>query len=221
MTPINLQPFCADADADERRAWMRSTFVSNGWTAATNGAALIAVPPGVECSPVANIDRPATATAVMRRAIASAADATVSRVRAADLVPELATCLRCVGAGVVRERDCDDCDGLGEFVRGIHSYDCKSCRGLGTIELRVYADDASASTCSRCRGTGRSPYWGSPLLGDDVHSVAGCYIALFARHLPDAEITTTPLGHEFYVRSVSTGIVGAISALRLPTGVTA
>lgn len=219
MTPINLQPFCADAD--EPRAWMRSTVACDGWTVATNGAALIAVPAGVECAPVANVDRVATLAGIMRRAIASAADETAARVCAADLVPELAECLRCAGAGVLRERNCDDCDGRGEFVHGINSYDCKSCHGHGTIELRVYSDDASAQTCSSCRGTGRSPRCHSPLIGDDAHSVAGCYIALFARHLPDAEITTTPQSNAFYVRSVSTGIVGAISALRLPTGVTA
>lgn len=215
MTPINLQPFCADDD--NSRAWARSTVFCDGWTVATNGCALIAVPAGVECTPVANAGWYAPVIMILRRAIDSAADATVPRVLAMDLVPELATCLRCAGAGVLRERDCDDCDGLGEFVIGVHSYDCKSCHGIGTIELRVYSDDASAQTCSSCRGTGRSPRCSTAQIGDTDHSVAACYTALFARHLPDAEITTTPRGHEFYVRSVSTGVVGAISALRLPS----
>jgi hypothetical protein len=212
MKPINLAPFCGHNDL---RSWMNAPIVLEGWTVATNGHLMIAVPSGVEFTP-----EPATAPKVpegvkfrdlIDAASANAQDGDAARVRAIDLLADLRPCVRCNGSGVVHEVDCDECEG-GYFNHGSHEYECKECQGSGVRD----ADESDhAKPCPSCRATGRNRFTNTPGVGTDRLSVAAVYTALLAEHLPDAEITVLPDENKkwFYVRSSSTGAVGVVVPL--------
>lgn len=65
--------------------------------------------------------------------------------------PGKSPCKACCGSGKNESaRECDECDGDGQFHHGSHAYECRECEGLGKK-----ANAASISTvCSVCRGCG-------------------------------------------------------------------
>lgn len=118
---IDLKPFCAVSDI---RQYMLTPFVVDGQTIATNGQILIRVQ-GVD--PAANQDAP----------IAQSVRALFETVYA-DFVPlpplpKAQKCRVCKGAGFIEDADCEDCNGNGEFMHGVHIYECQNCDGTGTV----------------------------------------------------------------------------------------
>jgi hypothetical protein len=69
-------------------------------------------------------------------------------------IPEGKKCWDCGGSGHVYERECDECDGDGEFEHGSHTYECKECDGSGSITSKRAFADAEKQACYRCNGTG-------------------------------------------------------------------
>lgn len=211
MNPINLAPFCGHDDA---RPWMNAPIVFEGWTVATDGHIMVAVPDGVASMP-APADSPKVPDGVNFAKLISAAsihaqDGELARVRAIDMLANLQTCILCEGRRVVHEVDCDECEG-GYFNHGSHEYECKACEGSGVLD----ADESDHSKpCHDCRATGRSSRTHTPGIGTDRYSVAAAYTAMLAEHLPDAEIAVAPDETKkwFYVRS-STGAIGVVMAL--------
>lgn len=61
---------------------------------------------------------------------------------------EIHPCNECAGTGKLKLIQCEDCDGLGSFTRGQHTYDCLNCDGDG--ELHVPGSDEH---CYCCHGT--------------------------------------------------------------------
>lgn len=141
--------------------------------------------------------------------------------RVADLeLPDSLECASCCGAGVIIKADCDDCDGVGEFDHGRHTYFCKECGGSGFIAEPTQPGDGSAEFCIPCYGTGRGYR-----LGETVHipgtpgnlnlAANPAQIGLLREHIPDAELAFAPgwKRGQIYVIRFSRG-AGVLSTMR-------
>lgn len=136
------------------------------------------------------------------------------RVQAHELLPRIEACEACEacnGSGVVHERDCDECDGEGEFDHGSHTYVCKNCEGTGDID----ADPSPGEerTCWACDGLkiggGEKP---TPGIGRGQLRLASHCAALICTHVPDAEIRAIPEGEKgfIYFRSATQNVFGVV-----------
>lgn len=70
---------------------------------------------------------------------------------AALVLPDAVACKNCGGKGVLLFDDCDDCDGVGSFYHGDHSYECKECDGSGSVKSET---GATKESCPCCFGLG-------------------------------------------------------------------
>jgi hypothetical protein len=72
-------------------------------------------------------------------------------------IPPLAAparCEWCKGHGVCYREACPDCDGNGEFMRGMHEYECKRCEGDGYFLFPTAPPGEKETRCSACYGLG-------------------------------------------------------------------
>lgn len=162
---IDLKPFCAVSDI---RQYMLTPFVVDGQTIATNGQIMIRVQ-GVD--PAANQDAP------IAQSVRALFEKVYSDFVPLPTLPKAQKCRLCKGAGFIEDADCEDCDGRGEFMHGVHIYECQNCDGTGTTG-RVQCRD---SECDG--GFVREPV----KIGDATFSAR--YLRLIAA-LPNARICT-------------------------------
>lgn len=147
---IDLTPFCATS-ADPR-SWLAHQHAVLGGAAACNGHILVFVsgtqPTRADDAPGLQPDREQSfktfITSAQQHDFASA-------VRIDSLALDgYESCPRCEFEGRVREEDCDECDGKGDFLHGSHRYDCRECEASGI----VHSDNPEIPwvTCPECCG---------------------------------------------------------------------
>lgn len=179
LTLAHLQHFCALSDV---RSYLNEPMAHEGRLYASNGHIIITVPDTYETqhNPI-----PGEIKRFIAQLHADHIQADNYRPVADIPLPEMTdldVCPDCNGNGQVWSETCEDCDGVGTFGFGSHSYTCKECDGTGhqpgTPDTKL--------PCTGCHTTGR--YLQTPIpvgLGHFQHR----YLRLIAT-LPDCELAT-------------------------------
>lgn len=187
MSTVNLKPFCGIGDS--RIYFQHLIPLKNGHCACDGFIFVVADSPVPEpyTAPI-ELGRfnPEESAETARRGVAEA-----EYLRPVSEVEYVKVrCGTCDGSGVSAYEACDDCDGVGSFTHGHYDYDCKNCDGHGGF----FSAGRGTDSCPKCRGTGLA------LATSSINFVGknGCryganamYIALIAKHLPNAKITIT------------------------------
>ena len=202
------------------RTWLNNVIPIRGWTVATNGHVLVAqlaidTPEDAVLEAAKHVPENVDLVGMVRSAHASSQSQGIDWVDCAAIAKDLRQCHACDGRGHSFVADCADCDGEGEFDRGMHAYTCKNCEGKGVLD----SDEESGrkQRCSSCCGAGRGSQRAyADGIGDARHGVSTGYIALLCREFPDAQVARLPEPEKtfFYMRSPSTGVVGILMSMR-------
>jgi len=163
--------------SDPRKMCRAPTRMSDGRVVATNGASLIVVPQhDGEFEPTARENE---------KKIIEWTDLSVLtdwRPMSSLAMPKLKPCGLCKGSRLIVESACPDCDGLGEFQHGSHTYTCVECDGDGfNSSLMATADDDNAKPCHECDGLGFAGRHQPVLVPgiQDGYALDACQIAQF------------------------------------------
>lgn len=182
---IDLTPFCAQP-VDTRSYLHRTHPILDGGIACNGHMVIFAdsvAPPVAE------------GTSALPKGVKEVFEGHVARIRAHAFdgpvrVDSLSLaayrkCGRCSGAQHVCDKECEDCDGDGEFKHGRHYYSCKQCDGDGRHDVPSTAVDQRA--CPACLGSGVEQ--DSVLFGDrDSQGINTIYVHLL-QQLPNCEIS--------------------------------
>lgn len=184
MSTVNLKPFCG---IDDPRIYFQHLIPLKNGHCACDGSIFVVADSPVPEPYTAPIElggfKPEEAAETARRGVAAAEY--LHPVSDVEFVKT--KCNICGGAGVGTHEGCDECDGKGFFTFGAHDYDCKNCNGRGGLFVSGGTD-----CCPDCHGTGLALATSS-INFDGVdgrrYGANGMYIALIAKHLPNAKIT--------------------------------
>lgn len=131
--------------------------LSTGLVAATDGVSIMVLEKKYEADADGLFPAPQNVDAVINKHL-SEIDAQ-REWKPISSLPVLAPepCHTCRGRGRVTIVECDECDGVGEFMNGRHYYECKECDGSGEIDCEPVAKDSTeGKQCLDCHGTGHS-----------------------------------------------------------------
>ena len=148
---IDITKFCSHNDL---REWMRQPFSVEGWSAATDGSAFIAVPINLEAS-YARLSEPVCDRIVKLINKINRAYQWTKVARGDVTFPDLVECKTCQGTGKATKTECPECLGEGETSASndfntYYDLRCGSCDGTGhAIEL------SGADSCPDCIGNGK------------------------------------------------------------------
>lgn len=187
MSTVNLKPFCGINDP---RLYLNNLIPLKAGHCACDGFIFVVADspvPEPYTTPIELLGfKPEDVAETARRGVATAKYLhPVSEVEYVKV-----SCKACDGAGFGTYDACDDCDGEGFFTHGVHDYDCKNCDGRGGF----FIANGGTDNCPKCRGTGLSLAPSSINFdGKDGwrYGANAMYIALIAKHLPNAKITIT------------------------------
>lgn len=160
MTTIEIQKFCSTHDV---REYCLAPFNQDGWTIATNGHVLVAIP---ESDDFAKNPGPGKNSATKLLELDFVHDWRPGPDFDIPADAGFKDCPTCAGRGKCEITDCPECNGKGEveWDSGYHTYedDCLSCLGSG--EVGVESDDVD---CFDCNGSGKvvDIYDNIPVLG--------------------------------------------------------
>jgi hypothetical protein len=184
---IDIQRFCA-MNSDPRE-WLRRPWIEDGTTVATNGHIVVRVDTVLQ-GEIADAPH-GTMSGRIPKVIAAAAhlDAVVS---ARDIAITMVPCRHCAGEGTVTDRECNECEGEGEFGHGTHWYCCKECDGDGRIISPVKSDAEGATPCDSCHGSGHD-FKSYTTVGNSM--LANRYLALL-QDLPNCRLALPELSDQ-------------------------
>lgn len=201
-----IYPFCESVESD--RHWLKHPVQIGERIVASEGHILVAIPGtggnvAVAANPLESM------TKIVDACIARASDDTIERTLVKSHVVNLPPCNECSGDGISHVKECAKCEGYGNYA---DDAECSECSGLGVVER---SKDDPTVPCGACYGAGvglrfRHP---SSFAANDGYGPSECYMALLARHFPDAQIELAPVNQSFYVRDISRGMVGCIAAM--------
>ena len=161
-----LAPFIGTGDV---RAWLNAPIVLGGYLIGTNGQLCVCVAgagAGKEETFVGSSGGALLKILENARSVEwSASLIDVEDVRTDPRIGD-DSCSVCSGTGKVAYEDCSDCDGVGEFEHGRHTYTCQECSGVGRIYLRSALEEDKRE-CPECGGTGKKPNVPSTIKHDE------------------------------------------------------
>lgn len=138
---IDIERF---AGVDDFREYLNAPWRRDGKLYATNGHIMVEIPDdGREAAP---FDKHPDCAGLFDKH-------TPGEFFSMPELPPAQSCRACEGKGVCFRSICADCDGNGEFWRGVHEYSCKQCDGEG-YWTRELLDGEKASRCPTCDGFG-------------------------------------------------------------------
>lgn len=129
------------------------------------------------------------------------------------ILPALDSCPHCGGHGHVTMTECKECDGVGEFDHGRHTYECEKCGGKGgTGTTPCGPDDPDGKPCSNCSGSGYKP---TPVSVPGLPPGWGANNVELAKFPDDAEISAMVYGQAPMLALRGDGWIGMLSRMRV------